>query len=361
MPEETVAKFEVKRISILDEDGHADEKIMPKLSDKQIKEFYEWMVLTRVYDDKAVKLQRQGRIGTYPSMLGQEATIIGSGLAFDKKDWIIPSFRETSIYFIRGVEMSQLFQAWGGDGRGLSLPRSANMLPMAIPVGTQTLHAVGVAMAAKLKGDKIAVATFFGDGATSEGDVMEAMNFAGVYKAPVVFINQNNQWAISVPRKKQTAAETLAQKAIAAGFEGIQVDGNDVFAVYKVVKYALEKARKGNGPTFIECVTYRMNNHTTSDDALKYRDEKEVKTWEKRDPIDRLAKYMKKKKLFTEDYRRKVLEKATKMVDDAVAKYESTPPQKIEDIFAFTYEKLTPDLEEQRQDLLDSEKGEGEK
>jgi len=361
LPEETVAKFEVKKVSILDEDGRADEKIMPKLSDKQIKDFYEWMVLTRVYDDKAVKLQRQGRIGTYPSMLGQEATIIGSGLAFDKKDWIFPSFRETSIYFIRGVEMSQLFQAWGGDGRGLSLPRSANMFPIAIPVGTQTLHAVGAAMAAKLKGDKIAVATFFGDGATSEGDVTEALNFAGVYKSPVVFINQNNQWAISVPRKRQTAAETLAQKAIAAGFEGIQVDGNDVFAVYKVVKYALEKARKGNGPTFIECVTYRMNNHTTSDDALKYRDEKEVKLWEKRDPIDRLVKYMKKKKIFTEDYRKKVLEKAMKMVEDAVAKYESMPPQKIEDIFAFTYEKLTPDLEEQKQDLLDSEKGEGEK
>lgn len=358
MPEKIAATFEIERISILDENGNFDKSLMPKPSEKQVKDFYEWMMLTRMWDDKAIKLQRQGRLGTYASMLGQEATVIGSALALEKTDWVFPAFRETSVYFVRGVPMWQMFQAWGGDERGYNISKDINIFPIAIPVGTQTLHAVGAAMAAKLKGDEIAVATYFGDGATSEGDVMEAMNFAGVYQAPVVFINQNNQWAISVPRSKQTHAITLAQKAIAFGFQGIQVDGNDVFAVYKVVSEALAKARAGHGPTFIECLTYRRNNHTTSDDALKYRDEKEVKEWEMKDPIDRLVKYMKKNKIWTEDYGKKVNERIAKEIDDAVEKYEKIELPKPEEIFNYIYDKLTPELEEQKKYMLDVEKTE---
>lgn len=342
----TIGKFEVKRLEILDVDGGVDGKLMPKLSSKEIKELYEYMVLTRVFDDKALKLQRQGKMGTYASSLGQEASVIGSAYALDKEDWVFPSFRENGVYILRGYPLDRLYQFWGGDERGMNIPKEINMFTVSVPVGTHLLHAVGAAYAFKYKKKKSVSVAYFGDGATSEGDFHEAMNFSGVLKLPIVFICQNNQWAISVPREKQTASKTIAQKAIAYGFEGIQVDGNDIFAVYKATKEALEKARK-NIPTLIECETYRMSDHTTADDASRYRTSKELEEWRKKDPIVRLVKYMQKKKLWDQKYGKQVQSKCEKLVEEAVKKYEKIKPQDKEEIFNYTYGKLTDELEDE--------------
>ena len=344
----TLRKFEVNRLEVLDNKGNSDKKLMPKLSNKDIKKLYESMILTRIFDRKALNLQRQGRLGTYASMEGQEAAIIGSAYALKKEDWLFPCFRENGALILRGQPMHEILMYWGGDERGMNIPKNVNNFPIAIPVGTQILHAVGVALGAKIQNKKICSLVYFGDGATSEGDFHEGLNVAGVYKVPVVFICQNNQWAISVPRGKQTASETLAQKAIAYGINGIQVDGNDVFAVYKATKDALDKARKGNGPTLIECDTYRINDHTTSDDAKKYRNVKEVEEWKKKDPIVKLWNYMKNKKLWSKEYETKLIAKLTKNVEDAVKKAETIPKPKVEDMFKFVYKNMT---ERQKKEL----------
>lgn len=342
MPEEIIESFNVKGLQILSEKGEVDEALMPELSDDEIKKIYELLILSRTFDLRALSLQREGRIGTYASILGQEASQVGSAFAIDKTDWIFPSFREIGVYINMGYPLHMLFQYWAGDERGLRTPEDMNIFPICIPVGTQIPHAVGAGMAAKYKGDKIAVVVYFGDGGTSKGDFHEGFNMAGVFRLPVVFICQNNQWAISMPREKQTASKTLAQKAFAYGFEGIQVDGNDVFSVYKVTKEAIEKAKSGGGPTFIECFTYRISDHTTADDATRYRTKEEVERWKEKDPILRLKLFMKKKSLWTEQYHSDVESKATSMVDEAVKISESIEPPKPEDMFIYTYAKLTP-------------------
>jgi len=346
-----IEKFSIEYLQILNENGRCDKRLTPSLNKKQIKKMYEYMVLTRVFDDKALKLQRQGRLGTYAPTRGQEASQIGSAFAIQDGDMVFPAFRENGVYLLRGMPMDLLFQFWKGDERGMNIPKNVNMFPVAITVGAQPLHAVGYSIALKYKKKKSAVVTYFGDGATSEGDFHEAMNFAGVFKAPCVFICQNNQYAISVPVEEQTASKTLAQKAIAYGFEGIKVDGNDVFAVYKATFDALKKARNGKGPTLIECYTYRIGDHTTSDDAKKYRKESEVKKWELKDPILRLKKYMKTMKMFSEKYENEVLKSAERSVENAVAKAESTARLKPENIFDYTYASLTEELKEQREQI----------
>lgn len=351
MVEKTLAKFQVKYLQILDENGNVDRRLMPKLSSSLIKQIYEHMILTRVFDDKALKLQRQGRIGTYAPMKGQEAQV-ANAFAVNKDDFIVPAFRENGVYLARGMPPEMLYHYWAGDERGSAIPDNVNVFTIAITVGAQPLHAVGVAMSKKILKKKGAVVTFFGDGATSEGDFHEAMNFAGVYKAPVVFICQNNQWAISLPVEQQTASKTIAQKAIAYGFEGIRIDGNDIFAVYKATQDALKKARAGKGPTLIEMLTYRMADHTTSDESKKYRKESEVKKWEKKDPILRLERYMQKKRLLNEKYKKAVLAKAEKRIEAAVQTFENHPAYKPEEIFNYMYEKMTPDLVEQKQEML---------
>lgn len=354
MVEEKLANFEVDRLQILNEKGEVKGKV--SFTDAQLKKMYEAMVLTRVFDDKAVALQRQGRLGTYASMRGQEACQIGSTMVMDKEDWVFPAFRENGIFMMRGMPLDLLFAFWAGDERGMAIPKGVNMFPVAITVGAHLPHAVGAAMAFKMQKKKTASLVYFGDGATSEGDFHESMNFAGVFKAPCVFICQNNQWAISVPVKEQTASETIAQKAIAYGFPGVQVDGNDVFAVYQATKEALERAKAGKGPTLIECYTYRISDHTTSDDAKKYRPEKEVQEWIKRDPIDRLKKYMQKKRIFSDKYEKEVLAKSTKMVEDAVKKAEAMKPIAKEEIFNYMYAELTADLKEQQAGLAEEVK-----
>jgi pyruvate dehydrogenase E1 component alpha subunit len=351
MAEKIIGSFHVRRLEILDDKGDADAALMPSLSEAYIRRMYELLVLTRTFDRVALNLQREGRLGTYASVLGQEASQIGSAFAIEATDWIFPSFREMGVYITMGYPMHMLFQYWGGDERGIRTPENLNIFPVCIPVGTQIPHAVGVAMAAKYRRDRTAVVAYFGDGGTSKGDFHEGFNMAGVFKLPVVFICQNNQWAISVPRRKQTAAETLAQKAYAYGFEGIQVDGNDIFAVYKATADALKKAKEGGGPAFIECVTYRMSDHTTADDASRYRTKEEVEEWKQKDPLLRLKLFMEKNRLWTEQYQKDIEEEAKAAVSRAVQLAESAEPPKPEDIFSYTSATLTPRQKKQIEEL----------
>ncbi|HIH14622.1 MAG TPA: pyruvate dehydrogenase (acetyl-transferring) E1 component subunit alpha [Nanoarchaeota archaeon] len=331
----TIQSFTIERIEILNEKGEAEKKLLPKISEKQILEMYRWMHITRTFDKKALALQRTGRLGTYASMLGQEAAIIGSAYALRKQDWLFPSFRYSGGMLLRGIPMDKLYSYWGGDERGAKPPEHVNVFPLCITVGEQPLHATGYAWGLKLKKQNAIVLTDFGDGATSTGDLNEALNFAGVFQAPVVFLCQNNQFAISISQEKQTAAKTLAQKAIAAGIKGVQVDGNDIFAVYKATQDAIADALKGK-PTFIECYTYRISDHTTSDDATKYRSEKEVQEWKKKDPIQRLKFYMEKKKIWNEKKEQALQKEIELLVDKAGKSYEAIPRAPREDIFKYT-------------------------
>jgi len=351
MSEETVESINVKRLAILDEKGEVDISLMPDLSDEQIRKMYELLVLARIFDERALYMQREGRIGTYAPILGQEASQIGSVCALEKSDWIFPSFRESGVLIAAGFPIHMVFQYWAGDERGLMTPPDLNVFPISIPVGTHIPHAAGAAFAAKYKGDRIAAVAYFGDGGTSKGDFHEGFNIAGVFKCPVVFICQNNQWAISVPRGRQSASKTLAQKAYAYGFDGIQVDGNDIFAVYKATKDAAEKAKKGDGPTFIECFTYRMSHHTTADDATRYRKAEELETWKPRDPLLRLKLYMGKKGLWTEQYGTETEAKSRKAVDDAVKTAESMKPSAPADMISYTAEELSPRQKKELQEL----------
>lgn len=341
MPIETIGTCEVKFLQVLDEKGDADSALMPALTDEEIKKFYESMVLARTFNERALSLQREGRIGTYPSILGQEASQVGSGLAFHESDWIYPTFRETGVYVALGYPMWMLYAYWKGDERGMSAPEGFNIFPMSVPVGTQIPHATGTAIAMKLKGAKSSAAVYFGDGASSRGDFHEALNIAGVFNAPCVFLCQNNQWAISVPRERQTAGKTIAERAFSYGFEGIQVDGNDIFAVYGATSNALKKAREGGGPTLIECFTYRLDDHTTADDASRYRTKEEVEEWRKKEPLLRLRFYLEKKGLLTAEYGEKVGKEAEEKVDKAIKEAEAFAPPDAGDIIKYTYAELT--------------------
>jgi pyruvate dehydrogenase E1 component alpha subunit len=323
MPYETLVRFEVRCLSILDENGTVDQALMPSLSDAEIRRMYELMVFARTFDERALSLQREGRLGTYPSILGQEAAQVGSALALSPADRVFPSFREMGVQLALGYPPHQILQYWAGDERGQITPDQLNVFPVCVSVGTHIPHAVGAAMAARYRHEPAVAVAYFGDGATSKGDFHEAFNMAGVFRLPVVFICQNNQWAISVPLAGQTAAATMAQKALAYGFEGVQVDGNDVFAVYRAMGEALDRARSGGGPTFIECLTYRMGNHTTSDDAGRYRSAAEVAAWAVKDPLLRLRRFMASRGLWDEGYEDEVKVTAIATVDGAVAAMEA--------------------------------------
>ena len=353
MPEKTIESFSVHWLQVLDEYGTCDEEFRPLLDDANIKKLFEWMILARTFDNKAFKLQREGRLGTYASILGQEAAQVGSAFALKPSDWMFPAFREPGASFVRGLPLRMILQYWAGDQRGSLIPEGINDFPITIPVATQVPIGVGAAMAAKLKGEPIAVMVYMGDGATSKGDFHEGLNFAGVFSAPVVFLCQNNQWAISVPLKRQTAAKTLAQKAIAYGFPGLQVDGNDVFAVYRATNEALTRAREGKGPTLIECVTYRLGDHTTADDASRYRSREEVEQWKKKDPIERLRMYMEKTGLWNKTYDQEVRSQAKDKVEEAVRETENMSPPDPRDMFHFMFHELTAELREQMEGFLE--------
>jgi pyruvate dehydrogenase E1 component alpha subunit len=332
---------------VLDSDGTLDSALEPKLSADELRSLYRAMLLGRRLDERMVLLQRQGRIGTFAPIKGQEASQMGSAFVLRRQDWMVPSFRETAAMVWRGWPIEKLLRFFSGYIEGGCPAPDQHDLPVTIPVATQLPHAVGLAYAAQYRGDDVVVMVFFGDGATSEGDFHEALNFAGVWHVPVVFVCQNNQWAISVPLKKQTHSRTLAQKALAYGLPGIQVDGNDVLAVYVAAREAVERARQGQGPTLIECVTYRLGVHTTADDPTKYRSEEEVKAWERKDPLTRFRAYLEQRRLLEEGLEREVDEE----IAAAVRRFEAMPSADPLTVFDHVYAEIPPHLAAQRAEL----------
>src|SRR5437016_8787412 len=342
-------RFQIDYLSILDSDGALDAALDPRIPPDELKRMYRGMLLARRLDERMVKLQRQGRIGTFAPLKGQEAAQVGSVATLTPRDWMVPSFRETAAMLLRGWPIEKLLLLFAGYLEGGQPDESQHDLPITIPVGTQLPHAVGLAYAAQYRGDDVVVMAYFGDGATSEGDFHEALNFAGVWHVPIVFVCQNNQWAISVPLKKQTHSRTIAQKALAYGFPGIQVDGNDLFAVYAAAREAVARARAGEGPTLLECVTYRLGVHTTADDPTKYRSAEEVAEWERRDPLTRFAAYLKRKRLLDEGLEAAVDEE----IAAAVARFEATGVADPLVMFDHVYAELPPDLKAQREALAE--------
>jgi pyruvate dehydrogenase E1 component alpha subunit len=340
-------RFQVESLSVLDSEGMVDSALEPRLSADDLKSLYRAMVLGRRLDERMVRLQRQGRIGTFAPIKGQEASQMGSAFTLRRQDWLVPSFRETAAMVWRGWPIEKLLLFYAGHIEGGSPAPDQHDLPVTIPVATQLPHAVGLAYAAQYRGDDVVVMVFFGDGATSEGDFHEALNFAGVWHVPVVFVCQNNQWAISVPLKKQTHSRTIAQKALAYGLPGIQVDGNDVLAVYVAAREAVDRARQGNGPTLIECVTYRLGVHTTADDPSKYRSDEEVKAWERKDPLTRFRVYLEKRKLLDDGLGHQIDEEITA----AVHRFEAGPPADPLTAFDHVYAETPPHLAAQRAEL----------
>ena len=342
---------------VLAENGRARPELEPKLPPSDLQKLYALMATTRAADLKALKLQRQGRMGTFAPSLGHEACQVGSAFALQRKDWVFPYFRDLGTYITLGLPLKNYFLYWMGNEEGMRIPADLNIFTISVPVGSQLPHSVGCALAMKYRKEQAAVVAYFGDGATSEGDFGEALNFAGVFKTPNVFICFNNQYAISTPVRRQTAAKTIAQKAIAYGFDGIRADGNDVLAMYALTREALEKARTGGGPTLIEAFTYRMGNHTTSDDASRYRMEAEVKDWSRRDPIERFRRYLRDKGLWDESFEDHVQKEAEDLINKAIEEAESTPPPRPEDLFIHTYKDMTPELNDQLAELRDLLKG----
>jgi len=336
-----------RRLEILRPDGTLQSGFKAPIDDQETLKLYKRILFTRLVDQRCLSLQRQGRMGTYAPVWGQESCQIGSAYQLQKGDWVFPAFREVGVTLMMGVPLKTFLLYWMGNEMGSQAPEGVNVMPVSIPVGTHPLHAVGAAWAAKLRGEKTVAITYFGDGATSHGDFHEAMNFAGVFKTPTVFFCQNNQYAISVPRSLQTASETIAQKAIAYGFDGIQVDGNDLFAVMVATKEAVDKARAGGGPTLIEGVTFRFGPHTTADDPTKYRTEKEIEPWKPLDPMVRLQSYLKAKGLWNEEAERQMTEESQNEIDQAVKDAEAVPVPGVEEIFKYVFAEMTPSLKEE--------------
>jgi pyruvate dehydrogenase E1 component alpha subunit len=352
--------LEGKMLQILDPEGTLNEALRPDLKDETVLELYGKMVFLRLADRRALSLQRQGRFGTYAPYEGQEAAQVGSAWALKKEDWIFPSFREMAAAYIKGLPLKHIFVYWMGNEMGQRVPDDVNVFPISIPVGTHPLHAVGAAWAARLRGEKMCTLAYFGDGATSKGDFHEAMNLAGVFRTPTIFFCQNNQYAISVPRKLQTASRTLAQKAVGFGFPGVQVDGNDLFAVYAATREARARAVSGEGPTLIEAVTFRFGPHTTADDPTKYRTEEDVAAWRPLDPMVRLQKYLQGKGLWSDAKEEEFAQEGNAMVDELIKEAEAFPVPTVEEMFQFTLGEMTPALAEQRDTYLAflGEKGE---
>jgi len=312
---------------------------------------YRGMVLTRAFDLKAVSLQRTGRLGTYAVSLGQEAVSVGIASAMRREDVVLPSYRDNGTLLWRGTKMEEILLFWGGDERGSLSSGPPHDFPYCIPVASQAPHAAGVAYAFKYKKEPRVAVCLFGDGATSKGDVWEAMNFAGVHKLPVVFVANNNQWAISVPLKLQTASETLAQKAIAAGFAGEQVDGNDVIAMRASAEEALAQARAGGGPRLIEAMTYRLSDHTTADDAARYRPPEEVQARWKEEPIARLRAYLVSQKAWGKAQEEELAAECQKQIEAAIERYLATSPRAPETMFDHLYAELPAVYAGQRAEL----------
>lgn len=351
MPREPIQiANKVEYLSILSPEGKLDAALEPKLPDADLLRLYKTFVETRRLDERCLHLQRQGRIGTYGPCKGQEAAALGAAYCLRKEDWMCPSYRELAAFLWRGWAIDRYLLWWGGHEIGSKIPDGVNDLPICVPIASQCQYAMGIAWGSKLRKDGTVCLAFCGDGGTSEGDFHEALNFAGVFQVPLVVVVQNNQWAISVPRSRQTHAKTIAQKAVAYGIDAFQVDGNDILAVIAATREAVEKARKGGGPTLIEAVTYRLMMHTTADDPKKYRSEDEVKQWEARDPLPRFRDYLRGKKVLTDKIEQVIEEEIRKDLDEAVARYEKFQHDPYE-MFKHMYAEMTPELERQMGEL----------
>src|SRR5579885_1131472 len=288
MPRKTLEIHQkIEYLSILDENANLDKKLEPEIPAETLKTMYRYMLMGRRTDERMLKMQRQGRLGTFPQSAGHEAISMGSIVNINRDDWHVPAYRELAGMLYRGWPIENIILFWNGFEEGTRPPEGVNDLPVCVPIASQLPHAAGIGMAMNIRGDKKVVLTYFGDGAASEGDCHEALNFASVFKAPVVFICLNNQYAISVPLTRQMNCETVAQRAIAYGIPGIRVDGNDVLAVYAATKEAVARARAGEGPTLIEGLTYRVTPHTTADDPKRYRSDAECDEWMKKEPLIR--------------------------------------------------------------------------
>jgi pyruvate dehydrogenase E1 component alpha subunit len=340
-------QFTIEHLSILDSDGNLDAALEPAIPADDLKRLYRSMLLARRFDERMLRLQRQGRIGTFAPIKGQEAAQVGSVSTLRRTDWMVPSFRETASMLWRGWSMEKILLFFAGYLEGGEPGLDQHDLPVCIPVATQLPHAVGLAYAAQYRGDDTVVMAYCGDGSTSEGDFHEAMNFAGVWHVPVVFVVQNNQWAISIPLKKQTHSRTIAQKALAYGFPGLQVDGNDILAVHAASREALDRARRGEGPTLIECVTYRLGVHTTSDDPTKYRSAEEVAAWERKDPLTRFGAYLQKRNLLESGLEEQIAEEIAR----GVAAFEATAAADPLTMFDHAYAEPPAALEAQRAEM----------
>jgi 2-oxoisovalerate dehydrogenase E1 component alpha subunit len=350
----TTARFAVECSGYMNPDGSLRGSLPAFAADPAfLIELYRDMVRLRAFDAKAVALQRTGRLGTYASSLGQEAVAVGVGTAMTAEDVLLPSFREQGAQFCHGVTMVEILRYWGGDERGSDYAGPRDDFPICVPVGTHAPHAAGVALAFKLRRQPRVAVCILGDGATSKGDVYEAMNLAGVWRLPAVFVVNNNGWAISVPREKQTACETLAQKAIAAGFAGCQVDGNDVVAVVDGARTAIERARAGEGPFLLEALTYRLGDHTTVDDASRYREDAEVSARWKEEPILRLRQHLLETGRWTKADEDRLLAAVSREVEAAAEAYLATPARPPEAIFDHLYAALPRQLVEQRNEVAE--------
>jgi pyruvate dehydrogenase E1 component alpha subunit len=355
MPRETIdLPYRVDYLSILDEKGNLDEALEPDLTDDLLSKLHRTMLLGRRLDERMLRLQRQGRIGTFAPVKGQEAAQLGAIATLRPSDWMVPSFRETAAGLWRGQTIESILLTYGGYYQGNVIPDDAHNLPVAIPVGTQLLHAVGLGHAINYRQQDEVVMVFFGDGATSEGDFSEALNFAAVWQTPVVFVCQNNGWAISLPRAGQTRTKTLAQKALAFGLPGMQVDGNDVLAVYSAAQEAVERARSGDGPTLIECLTYRLSVHTTADDPSRYRTDEEVAVWETCEPLLRFQQYLRGKGLLSDATQKTLEDEIEAELREAVQRAEQQMEQlaaQALSLFDHIFADMPPYLQEQRQEL----------
>ncbi|CAG9621711.1 pyruvate dehydrogenase (acetyl-transferring) E1 component subunit alpha [Sutcliffiella rhizosphaerae] len=352
-----IDQFPIKQI--IDNQGNLTDKTFEsKITEKLATTMYKHMLRIRTFDKKAISLQRQGRIGTYAPYEGQEASQVGSAIALNDEDWMFPSYRDHGATMTFGHSLLHILLFWNGRNEGCVPANGKRVFPPGIPIATQLPHAVGAAYAEKRKGTKNASIVYFGDGATSEGDFHEGLNFASILKAPVVFLNQNNQFAISVPLFKQMNTKTIAQKGLAYDIPSIRIDGNDVFAVYFYTMNALETARNGEGPTLIEAVTWRYGAHTTADDPSKYRDQTESEKRRESDPILRMERFLKNKGWFDEDKRDNILQELSMEIDKSIEEMEKYPKANPSDMFDYVFEKPTRGIEQQKSELLQVLRGE---
>jgi pyruvate dehydrogenase E1 component alpha subunit len=345
----------IEYLSILDENAVVDKSLEPDIPPEQLKTMYKYMLLGRRTDERMLKMQRQGRLGTFPQSAGHEAISMGSAINLKKDDWHVPAYRELAGMLYRGWPIENVILFWNGFEEGTAPPAEVNDLPICVPIASQLPHAVGIGMAMNIKKENNVVMTYFGDGATSEGDCHEALNFAAVFKSPVVFVCLNNQYAISVPLSRQMGCDTVAQKAIAYGMPGIRVDGNDVLAVYVATKEAYDRAKAGQGPSLIEGLTYRLTPHTTADDPKRYRSDATTDEWMKKEPLIRFAKYLQNKGVMSakdlEDMEAEVDAMVKKAVEKAEEMAKSDELMNPYNIIDHVFADVPQFLQEQRDEL----------